>query len=258
LQSVLPAAWTLWHANVKPADVKWVDGALTARGISKPLLWSDLVERMRSMNLPTVAAVHASYAGSFWTGTYPFTSGSADIEYDYVAVGMNPDSLTPLQRDLHQPLIDGAKFQRTTYAPSAALVALAVDPANGRVKVEHVVSSVSVGRQLCPELVEGQSQGAVAMGIGNVLTETCPLGNEGPGGGRWNLDRYQVSRLTDIPVQTLIALPPPNDDPGNARGIAEAVMCPIAPALLNALAMATGHRFRETPVTPEQIRGVVQ
>ena len=258
LQSVLPAAWTLWHANVKPADVKWMNGALTARGIDKPLLWSDLVERMRSMNLPTVAAVHASYAGSFWTGTYPFTSGPADIEYDYVAVGMNPDSLTPLQRDLHQPVIDGAKFQRTTYAPSAALIALAVDPANGRVKVEHVVSSVSVGRQLCPELVEGQSQGAVAMGIGNVLTETCPLGNEGPGGGRWNLDRYQVSRLPDIPVQTLIALPPPNGDPSNARGIAEAVMCPIAPALLNALAMATGHRFRETPVTPEQIRGVLQ
>nr|WKF59621.1 4-hydroxybenzoyl-CoA reductase subunit alpha [Paraburkholderia busanensis] len=258
LQSVLPAAWSLWHANVSAADVKWVDGALTVRGGGKPLPWRDLVQRLRSMNLPTVAAVHASYAGSFWTGTYPFTSGATYIEYDYVAVGMTPDNLTPLQRDLHQPVIDGTKFQRTTYAPSAALVALAIDPSNGRVKVEHVVSSVSVGRQICPELVEGQSQGAVAMGIGNVLTETCPLGNEGPGGGRWNLDRYQITRLTDIPVQTLIALPPPNDDPGNARGIAEAVMCPIAPALLNALAMATGHRFRETPVTPNQIRGVLQ
>jgi CO/xanthine dehydrogenase Mo-binding subunit len=258
LESVLPAARTLWHENVKAADIKWVDGALTARGIDKPLLWSDLLERMRSMNLPTVAAVHASYAGSFWTGTYPFTSGPAEIEYDYVTVGPSPDSLKPLHRELHGPVIDGAKFKRTTYAPSAALVELTVDPTNGRVKVEHVVSSVSVGRQLCPELVEGQSQGAVAMGIGNVLTETCPLGNEGPGGGRWNLDRYQISRLTDIPVQTLIALPPPNDDPGNARGIAEAVMCPIAPALLNALAMATGHRFRETPVTPEQILGVLQ
>ncbi|WP_153101154.1 xanthine dehydrogenase family protein molybdopterin-binding subunit [Paraburkholderia hayleyella] len=258
LQSVLPAAAALWHANVTASDIKWVDGALTAQGMSRPLPWSDLLERMRSMNLPTVAAVHASYAGSFWTGTYTFTVGPADIEYDYVAVGSAPDSLTPLQRELHQPLIDGSKFQRTTYAPSASLVALVVDPANGRVKVEHVVSSVSVGRQICPELVEGQSQGAVAMGIGNVLSETCPLGHEGPGGGRWNLDRYQIARLSDIPAQTLIALPPPNDDPCNARGIAEAVMCPIAPALLNALAMATGHRFRQTPVTPEQIRGVLQ
>ena len=73
---------------------------LTARGIDKPLLWSDLLERMRSMNLPTVAAVHASYAGSFWTGTYPFTSGPADIEYDYVTVGPSPDSLKPLHREL--------------------------------------------------------------------------------------------------------------------------------------------------------------
>ncbi|OLL32135.1 aldehyde oxidase [Burkholderia sp. SRS-W-2-2016] len=258
LESVLPAAQTLWHQNVKAADVKWVDGALVANGNGKPLPWADLLQQMRNLNLPTVAAVHASYAGSFWTATYPFKSGPADIEYDYVAVGMNPDSLTPLQRELHQPAVNGAKFQRTTYAPSAALLALSVDPSNGRVKVEHVVSSVSVGRQLCPQLVQGQSEGAVAMGIGNVLSETCPLGNDGPGNGRWNLDRYQITRLPDIPRQTLIALPPPADDPHNARGIAEAVMCPIAPALLNALAMATGQRFRETPVTPEQIRRALQ
>ncbi|NML35235.1 xanthine dehydrogenase family protein molybdopterin-binding subunit [Paraburkholderia antibiotica] len=258
LESVLPAAQSLWRENVKAADVKWVDGALVARGIDKPLAWNDLLQQMRNLNLPTVAAVHASYAGSFWTGTYPFRSGAAEIEYDYVAVGTNPDSLSPLLRDLHPPVVDGAKFQRTTYAPSAALLALSVDPSNGRVKVEHVASAVSVGRQLCPDLVEGQSQGAVAMGLGNVLTETCPLGNDGPGNGRWNLNRYLLTRLPDIPVQTLIALPPPNDDPNNARGIAEAVMCPIAPALLNALAMATGHRFRETPVTPDQLRRALQ
>ncbi|BAX63752.1 xanthine dehydrogenase family protein molybdopterin-binding subunit [Burkholderia stabilis] len=253
LQSVLPAARAWWGVPVRAEDVRWVDRALVANGLA-PIPWPALLGTITKLGLQTVAAVHASYAGYFWKGTYPFASGSVQVDYDYVAVGLDPYYLTPLSRVLQAPPVDTTLYGRTTYAPSAALVAASVDPATGRVKVERVVTAVSVGRQLSPELVEGQSQGAVAMGIGNVLTETCPLGPDGPGGGRWNLDRYEVTRLPDIPAQELIALPPPGGDPANARGIAEAVMCPIAPALLNALAMATGRRFRVTPVTPDKIR----
>ncbi|WP_175922734.1 xanthine dehydrogenase family protein molybdopterin-binding subunit [Burkholderia latens] len=257
LQSVLPAARAWWGVPVRAEDVRWADRALVANGLA-PIAWPALLGTIRKLGLQTVAAVHASYAGFFWKGTYPFASGTAQVDYDYVAVGLDPYRLTPLSRVLQAPPVNTTLYGRTTYAPSAALVAVSVDPATGRVKVEHVVTAVSVGRQLSPELVEGQSQGAVAMGIGNVLTETCPLGPDGPGGGRWNLDRYEVTRLPDVPVQELIALPPPGDDPANARGIAEAVMCPIAPALLNALAMATGRRFRVTPVTPEKILEALQ
>ncbi len=254
LQSVLPAARAWWGIPVRAEDVRWVDRALVANGGLAPIPWPALLDTIRKQGLQTVAAVHASYAGYFWKGTYPFASGSTQIDYDYVAVGLDPYALGSLRRELQAPPTDTSNYGRTTYAPSATLVAVSVDPATGRVKVERVVTAVSVGRQLSPELVEGQSQGAVAMGIGNVLTETCPLGPDGPGGGRWNLDRYEVTRLPDVPAQELIALPPPGGDPANARGIAEAVMCPIAPALLNALAMATGRRFRVTPVTPEKIR----
>ncbi|KUY55290.1 aldehyde oxidase [Burkholderia sp. RF2-non_BP3] len=257
LQSVLPAARAWWGIPVRAEDVRWTDRALAANGLA-PIPWAALLGTIRKLGLQTIAAVHASYAGYFWKGTYPFASGNAQIDYDYVAVGLDPYHLTPLKRVLQPPPVNTTLYGRTTYAPSATLVAVSVDSATGRVKVERVVTAVSVGRQLSPELVEGQSQGAVAMGIGNVLTETCPLGPDGPGGGRWNLDRYEVTRLPDIPVQELIALPPPGGDPANARGIAEAVMCPIAPALLNALAMATGRRFRVTPVTPEKIREALQ
>jgi CO/xanthine dehydrogenase Mo-binding subunit len=59
--------------------------------------------------------------------------------------------------------------------------------------------------------------------------------------------------MRDMPETTLICLDPPAGST-DARGIAEAVMCPIGAALLNALAMATGHRFRTTPVTAARIR----
>jgi CO/xanthine dehydrogenase Mo-binding subunit len=39
-----------------------------------------------------------------------------------------------------------------------------------------------------------------------------------------------------------------------AKGIAEAVLCPIAPAIANAIAYATGKRFRSLPITPAQIK----
>ena len=52
-------------------------------------------------------------------------------------------------------------------------------------------------------------------------------------------------------------LPPlgPTDVP---KGIAELVMIPVAPAILNALADATGKRFNTLPVTPETIKAALR
>jgi len=178
------------------------------------------------------------------------------MDCDFVAVGTDTHHLHSVPHGEVIAPPNAVGFGRTNYAPAAALVAVSVNPESGHVKVEHVVTTLSAGRLICPEIVEGQSQGAVAMAMSNVLGETCPLGNDGPGNGTWNLDRYLITRMTDVPRQELIPLPPPaGKEHHSARGIGEAVMCPIAPALLNALAMATGHRFTQTPVTPEQIRG---
>jgi CO/xanthine dehydrogenase Mo-binding subunit len=254
LHTVLPAARALWKdPNVKADDIRWVDGMIGTTGDHPKRDWGTLLAKINEMKLPTVAVVHETYAGDFWKGCYDFTTGNVRVDYDFVAVGTAPFNLTPLPRlDLKEPK-DTFAYGRTNYAPAASLVAVTVDPKTGRVRVEHVVTSLSAGRLLCPEVVSGQSQGAVAMALGNVLSENCPLGPDGPGNGRWNLDRYQIMRMTDIPKQQLITLPPPKEGK-SARGIGEAVMCPIGPALLNALAMATGHRFRQTPVTPEKIR----
>jgi CO/xanthine dehydrogenase Mo-binding subunit len=43
----------------------------------------------------------------------------------------------------------------------------------------------------------------------------------------------------------------PNEPP---KGIAEVVMVPVVPALLNAIFDATGHRFQSTPVTQSLLK----
>jgi CO/xanthine dehydrogenase Mo-binding subunit len=51
-------------------------------------------------------------------------------------------------------------------------------------------------------------------------------------------------------------LPPlsPNDPP---KGMAEVVMIPIVPAIINAIYDATGHRFQSLPVTATMLKGVL-
>ena len=78
---------------------------------------------------------------------------------------------------------------------------------------------------------------------------------------RWHIvfatfiNRYRVPRASDLPLWKLEVevLPPlgPTDVP---KGIAEVVMIPIVPALLNAIYDATGRRFTKVPVTAASIR----
>ena len=77
------------------------------------------------------------------------------------------------------------------------------------------------------------------------LLESLPLYEDGPGNGQWNLGQYLVARGSDLPLRDLEieVLPPvePNEPP---KGMAEVVMIPVVPALLNAIFDATGRRFQ--------------
>jgi CO/xanthine dehydrogenase Mo-binding subunit len=79
------------------------------------------------------------------------------------------------------------------------------------------------------------------MGVVYALYEYFPPTVGGPGEGDWNLNRYRVARWADLPLSsvTLKVLPPVSSDE-LARGIAEAVLCPVTSALVNAIADATG------------------
>jgi CO/xanthine dehydrogenase Mo-binding subunit len=112
---------------------------------------------------------------------------------------------------------------------------------------------------LVPQLVLGQAQGGFAMGVGYALLESLPLYEDGPGNGKWNLDQYRIARGSDLPLNGLAVevLPPvaPDERP---KGVAEVVMMPVAPALLNAIYDATGHRFQSLPVTQAMIKGALK
>jgi CO/xanthine dehydrogenase Mo-binding subunit len=143
----------------------------------------------------------------------------------------------------------------TYYSGVGTLVELAVNEASGKIELLSHHSIVECGNQISPELVSGQLQGGLAMGIGHALHEYLPPYEGGAGDGTWNFNRYHVPRASDVAVwtQTGEVLPPLSDtDP--PKGIAEVVMIPVVGAIVNGIAHATGLRFRDLPVSPEKIQ----
>ena len=146
-----------------------------------------------------------------------------------------------------------------TPRPRGTVVAVEIDRATGAVTIVDAVTVLECGRPLVPEQVTGQIEGGFAMGVGYALYENLPLYEDGPGDGTWNLDRYRVPRASDLAVWKLEVdvLPPlgPTDVP---KGMGELAMIPVVPAILNAIADATGRRFYELPVTAEKIRAALR
>ncbi len=136
----------------------------------------------------------------------------------------------------------------------ATLVEVVVDTATGEVSLLSHHSIMDCGTQVVPELVSGQIQGGLAMGIGHALKEYLPLYEDGPGDGTWNWNRYELPMARDVAVwsQTAEILPRLSEtDP--PRGMAEVVMIAVVPAIANAVAHAIGKRFYSFPITQEKI-----
>jgi len=257
--ALLPAAASLWQ---QPVDAlrqaaRWQDGLLHLPGQAAlhPLSLAELAQRLHALQLPVAVMVHAVFQGRWVQAQFQVDGWQDSLPLDGLATRLAGAARWRRHDRAHTqpPLTESARYGRSLYAPSGALVAVRVDSATGTVQVVAVESFLEAGRVLQPDLLEGQVQGAVAMGIGYALLEQLPLLAGGAGEGDWNLHRYRVARSADVPLKHL-RLHLLSTHESASRGIAEAALCPIAPAVANAVADATGHRFRSLPITAEQIK----
>jgi CO/xanthine dehydrogenase Mo-binding subunit len=258
---LFPAARKLWglppSQPLKAEDTHWEDGFLVAPGLPR-LAQADIAARVHADGGVAGAMVHALYQARWVQADYTVDGSSYTWPIDGLCT--RPARATAWRwherKNVVAPTDASALYGRSLYSPSGALVAVEVNPTTGRVQVVEVQTFLDAGRIIQPELVSGQSEGAVAMGIGYALLEQLPLGAGGAGEGTWNLNRYHVALARDLPLgrmklHLLPPLPPPEDHP---KGIAEAVLCPIPPAIANAVAAATQRRFRSLPITPDTIK----
>jgi CO/xanthine dehydrogenase Mo-binding subunit len=275
-----PAALAIWGEGVmggqaigqflRPEDGRFINGSLTAAGM-EPLPLARLSARAHAMGLVTTALVHGFNRWTWATAAFDIlgTSWTAPIDALAVQYGngaaadrralLNSDGFHLLDRtSVSFPNTLLERFGANYVAACGSIASIEIERATGRVKILDAYSVVECGRTLVPEAVLAQIQGGFAQGVGFALMEYLPLFDDGPGDGSWNFNKYQVPRASNLPVWNLEVeiLPPlgPTDVP---KGMAEVVMIPIVPALLNAIYDATGHRFTSLPVTAASIKEVL-
>lgn len=254
---LLPAAAALWQVPLAQVQGKtrWDAGRLSVPGLA-PLPLAALAARAYQAGMATGAMVHGLYEGDWVSASYALpTGGLLRLPVDGLSLraGSQASFAFIERQDLKPPRPAAALYGRSLYAPSGVLVAVEIPRGSFEPRVVAVELWVDAGKVLQPDLLLGQAQGGVAMGIGYALLENLPLEAGGAGDGRWNLDRYHVALSADVPLARLNITTLGGDEP-TAKGIAEAVLCPIAPAIGNAIAHATGQRFRSLPITAADIQ----
>jgi putative selenate reductase molybdopterin-binding subunit len=130
---------------------------------------------------------------------------------------------------------------------------IAVHRVTGEIRILHSVHATDAGVVINPAQMRGQIEGGVAQAIGFALTENFHVDADGVMVNP-NLRNYRIPTFADIPrTEVLVVETADSVGPMGAKGIAESNVNPVAPALANAVADATGVRYRELPLTPERI-----
>jgi CO/xanthine dehydrogenase Mo-binding subunit len=263
---VLPAARSLWGADGFghqgfaagiPPPPRWQDGRLIAPG-RRPLDIAELAAEMHRKNLVNGVAAHAVFFGRWVRADYDVDGHMLHLASDGLSTRLANDTgwRRHDRRNVVPPPENAFLLGRNLFAPSGALVAVEIDRGSCRVSVVEAETFLDAGRVISPDIVAGQADGGLAMGIGYALMENAPGGEEGPGNGQWNLHLYKVPRARDVPLGSMkLTLLGEND--ATSRGIGEAVLCPVPAAIANAVAHASGRRPRSLPITPAWVREVL-
>ena len=155
----------------------------------------------------------------------------------------------------HAPIEGHAATAHSVLAPSAAghLAHVRVDGETGSVKLVGYAVVQDVGRALNPALVEGQMLGGTVQSIGLALYEELIHDDHGQLLTGTFLD-YAIPRADMLPpIDTLTVEVPAPEGPFGAKGIGEASILPGPAAIANAIAVATGMRMRELPISQRRV-----
>ncbi len=163
----------------------------------------------------------------------------------------------------HQP--EGISWDERTYRGDAYgtfawathVAEVEVDLRTYSSRVLDFVAVQEVGKVLNETLARGQVQGGVVQGIGWALMEDCRFRDGAMENNQ--LTNYLIPTSDDVPPIRVAFLenPYPHGAHG-AKGLGELPVDGPAPAVVNAIAAATGTDPRGIPVTPERLMKLME
>ncbi|MBT2304144.1 xanthine dehydrogenase family protein [Variovorax paradoxus] len=192
------------------------------------------------------------------TGRVVGSAGSVSIAEVAQAWYLRPDRL-PADVDPQglevttgfKPKVDTGAFSYASHA-----VTVAVDPDTGHVEILDYVIVEDCGTMINPMVVEGQTYGGVAQGIGTALYEETPYDRNGQPLASTLAD-YMLPGATEVPNLRIhhFETPSPHTEFG-AKGMGEGGAIAPPAAIFNAVNDALrplGAEVAHTPLTPRRL-----
>jgi len=204
-------------------------------------------------------------------------AGELEVEHERIQLAGHPETAVTFLAALHKAMEEtgaltatgsyqtspvGGTFKgaRAGTAPAysfAAYVAeVDVDVETGEYHVPRLWAAFDCGRPLNCLAVEGQIQGSIHMGLGQVMGES--MNYRGSRLFNPSLLEYKIPMPQQMPQVEILLVG--EDDPAGPFGAKEAGEGPLIatlPAVGNALYDAVGVRFTELPITPDRVlRGI--
>ena len=208
------------------------------------------------------AAEDRGSAGQATAG--PVGVGRASVSFEevarawYLRPDQLPDDVDTLGLEVtegYKPDVDTGVF---TYATHAAVVA--VDPATGAVEILDYVLFEDCGRRVNPMILEGQSCGGTAQGIGTALFEESLYDENGQPLTSTFAD-YVIPGPTELPSMRIEHMESPSPFTRHGiKGIGEGASIAPAGAVVNAINDALrplGVELNEIPATPRRILSAI-
>lgn len=131
---------------------------------------------------------------------------------------------------------------------------VSVDKESGKVYTNKLVNVSDVGCIINPLQAEAQEEGAAIMGMGHTFMEQMVYDDSGRLVNGGALD-YRVPTIKDIPAEFISKFIENRDGAGpfGAKGIGESGIIAIAPAVAAAVNDTLGIRFRQLPLSAENV-----
>ncbi|MBY9064950.1 molybdopterin-dependent oxidoreductase [Sphingomonas yunnanensis] len=214
---------------------------------------SEIAQHLEASGRERMVIAHGYFANG-WSQAR-FVEGTVEHRSFADAIGFARDFLaTPTLVDVFDRVFPDpagpgkTPVPRSGYAAGAHLIAVEIDPTAGAIRVTDAVAFLDAGEPIIENVLDGQVEGGLQMGIAHALFEDLPRES---GQDRYvNFDRYIMPRASDVSgirlEQTRIPLPPggalnANDAFIRHKGAGEVTMTTVAAAISNAVAHALGH-----------------
>jgi CO/xanthine dehydrogenase Mo-binding subunit len=134
----------------------------------------------------------------------------------------------------------------------AVIAEVEVDRQTGRIRVPRAYAAVEAGQIINPDGLANQIDGGLIQSTSWTLHEAVRFDHSGITSRDWS--GYPILRMPEVP-ETFVSLLDMNQE--KPLGAGEAAQGPMAAAIANAFANATGRRLRDLPFTPERVQALL-